>query len=61
MLGEPTVAHAIECIHKSPQADNFDIDMHIATEMGKAVGPSMAELIDWALMRRERMANERTP
>ncbi|CDZ49801.1 winged helix-turn-helix transcriptional regulator [Neorhizobium galegae] len=28
------------------------------TEMGKALGPSMAELIDWAIMRRDRMATE---
>ena len=25
------------------------------TEMGKALGPSMAELIDWAYMRRDRL------
>lgn len=30
------------------------------TEMGKALGPFMAELIDWAFMRREWMAGELT-
>lgn len=30
------------------------------TEMGKALGPSMAELIDWAYMRRERLAERAT-
>jgi DNA-binding HxlR family transcriptional regulator len=29
------------------------------TEMGKALGPSMAELIDWAYMRRERLADQK--
>ncbi|ASV88694.1 hxlR-like helix-turn-helix family protein (plasmid) [Ochrobactrum quorumnocens] len=28
------------------------------TDMGKALGPSMAELIDWAFMRRARLAGE---
>ncbi|WP_184328188.1 hypothetical protein [Rhizobium sp. BK529] len=31
MVGEPTVADAIERIYQSLQADNVDIDMHIAT------------------------------
>lgn len=30
------------------------------TEMGKALGPSMAELVDWAYMRRERLAERAT-